>query len=643
MLARPIGVSLVPTLWPRERFDEAWDLQAVWQEVYAEVASDPGFLWEALKRCTGGDAWGDLVCDGVLVDGEPYSDEIVSGLWKVYEGVRDDDDGLGYVQDVELGLCRGDWMLGIDENSDAQQDGHIKPNGERRRLNEKPTLKQVELNTIATAGVSHSNIVSDMHHHLLRTGIYASLSRKPTSNAEAPAASTTHSQRSTSLPTLPTNPTLAPPNTSISGFANALAQAHRLYGPPKSKSTRKTAVLMVVQHDNVNIADERPIEYALWDMGVPCLRCEYREVLERTWFASASVGLRERLQGLESTGEGRYNSGDRGGDNVQYGEGEADEDMKEEIAGRELLFAPFAPHSSHPSHRSTAPGVHGEGYEISVIYLRASLDASELSLGSGLGTRLHLERSRAIKCPSVLGQLAACKRVQQYLSSAEGMQEFVGRGRPYRGKMVRRLSKGVVGMSWLGDPGCELRRLLDQYAPSERTTEELEDVEKVLSKYVLKPIGAEGGGHCVFGSSIPRFYAEHIAPAGSQAAYVLMERIHPPVVRGALISQRGYYLGNLVSELGILGSVLFKPRRYEVPDGRKREAHLKEDVKPIEILSNEAAGWTMKSKSVDVPEMSVIKGYGCFDTPCLADWDTYLEEAREGIKPGSVRDRVGGR
>lgn len=51
-----------------------------------------------------------------------------------------------------------------------------------------------------------------------------------------------------------------------------------------------------------------------------------------------------------------------------------------------------------------------------------------------------------------------------------------------------------------------------------------------------------------------------------------------------------------------------------------------------EIISNEAVGWTLKSKSEDVPEVSVIKGYGRFDTPCLVDWDTYMEHARYGVK-----------
>jgi len=33
----------------------------------------------------------------------------------------------------------------------------------------------------------------------------------------------------------------------------------------------------------------------------------------------------------------------------------------------------------------------------------------------------------------------------------------------------------------------------------------------------------------------------------------------------------------------------------------------------------EVAGWTFKTKPVSVDEMSVVKGYGCFDCPLLVD------------------------
>lgn len=77
------------------------------------------------------------------------------------------------------------------------------PGGIRRKLKAKPILKQVEMNTIATAGVSHSNIVSDMHHHLLRTGIYDALSYSASTKSDTQNPPTDASSESTALPSLP--------------------------------------------------------------------------------------------------------------------------------------------------------------------------------------------------------------------------------------------------------------------------------------------------------------------------------------------------------------------------------------------------------------------------------------------------------
>jgi hypothetical protein len=37
--------------------------------------------------------------------------------------------------------------------------------------------------------------------------------------------------------------------------------------------------------------------------------------------------------------------------------------------------------------------------------------------------------------------------------------------------------------------------------------------------------------------------------------------------------------------------------------------------------TNRLAGWSFKTKAAGVDEMSVVKGYGCFDCPRLVDVD----------------------
>lgn len=87
-------------------------------------------------------------------------------------------------------------------------------------------LKQVEFNTFSCAGASHANKVADMHAYLDRSGAYPMI--------EAPVTAS-----------------LLPKNSNIETLASCLALAHDTYGPSRSPLARQTAVLFVVQPNNV--------------------------------------------------------------------------------------------------------------------------------------------------------------------------------------------------------------------------------------------------------------------------------------------------------------------------------------------------------------------------------------------------------
>lgn len=133
--------------------------------------------------------------------------------------------------------------------------------------------------------------------------------------------------------------------------------------------------------------------------------------------------------------------------------------------------------------------------------------------------------------------------------------------------------------------------------------------EKMAKDYVLKP-SLEGGGHNVYGHAIPGF----LKRMGKEkwGGYVLMEKIVPPTLSGVLMSQRGIYEGDVVSELGVFGVCLW--RRKE-GDGRKRAR--------VEIVEELEPSWSFKTKDASVDEMSVVKGYGCFDSPLLVDREVF--------------------
>ena len=123
--------------------------------------------------------------------------------------------------------------------------------------------------------------------------------------------------------------------------------------------------------------------------------------------------------------------------------------------------------------------------------------------------------------------------------------------------------------------------------------------ETAAVDWVLKP-NLEGGGHNVFGSAIPPYLRS--IPESSWEDHILMRLIiSPAATLGSLMiaGEDGIYEGPVVSELGILGTCMWRNTGA--------------------ILRNDVAGWTFKTKILGVEEMSVVKGFGAFDCPELVE------------------------
>ncbi|KAH7350609.1 glutathione synthase, partial [Rhexocercosporidium sp. MPI-PUGE-AT-0058] len=302
VLTHAVGATLFPTLFPRELFDEALMLQKTYNKLYTAVAEDEAWLFDTLKD---------------LIDVDPLANK----LWTIYREVKQQ----GYFQDLTLGIFRSDYMLHL-----PTPDAH-----------DRMQLKQVELNTIACAGGVHSDKISAMHRHLLRTGIYKSASSK-----------------------FQPEPVFLPQNPTIHILTQGLASAHHAYGPATSRTAEETCILMIVQPSNFNIADERPIEYALWDASIPCFRVTFGyEVLSQTTVAPSG----------------------------------------------ELIYQP--PHWATPM-------------EVSVVYFRSGFEVHEYD-DMGHMARFQLEKSRAIKCPNILCHLTTFKKVQQALAMPNVLERFL--------------------------------------------------------------------------------------------------------------------------------------------------------------------------------------------------------------------------
>ncbi|KAK5115377.1 hypothetical protein LTR85_009837 [Meristemomyces frigidus] len=449
-----VGVSALPTPFPRRCFDEAWQLQRCMNELYIRAAADEPWLYAILKP---------------LIE----HDSFLAALWSVHLEVKE----AGAVQSVVCGIFRADYML------------------HQPVASESVSLKQVELNTFSAAGGCHAEHVAGMHRHFERVRV---------------------ERNQTSLQDIGK---LASPGNNINAIVSALAAAHRAYQPSSSKGY---CILMVVQPLNFNVADERPIEYGLWDADIPCYRCEWQEVLSRTTLT----------------------------------------------VDRKLMYRPIGSSTE---------------FEVSVVYYRAGYDAAEYD-EQGEETRLRLELSRAINCPDVLTHLTTFKAVQQALTESAALERFL------TSADAGRVRSTFMPMYTLNSSPVRLHARAIAMDAAQAV------------HYVLKP-NLEGGGNNVYGSNIPGFLAG--IPAEQWSQYILMRLIEPPKdTHGELLTADELYQGPVVSELGVFGAVMW---RKKDGDGE------------VEILRNEAAGWTFKTKPADTDEMSVVKGYGCFDCPRLTD------------------------
>jgi len=223
--------------------------------------------------------------------------------------------------------------------------------------------------------------------------------------------------------------------------------------------------------------------------------------------------------------------------------------------------------------------------EVSVIYFRAGFEAYEYE-DMGHLARFQLERSRAIKCPSVLSHLTTLKKVQQALAMPGTLDRFLS---PNEASAIWKTFVPLYPLdkSLLGEQARNMGLDANQ-----------------AKNYVLKP-SLEGGGHNIHGAKIIDFLEE--LPQEIWPNYMLMRKIVPPALKNFLMSPRGLYEGPVISELGIFGVSLWK----------------RTGKKGAEIIEEQEPSWSFKTKNASVDEMSVVKGYGCFDSPAFVDDETF--------------------
>lgn len=219
------------------------------------------------------------------------------------------------------------------------------------------------------------------------------------------------------------------------------------------------------------------------------------------------------------------------------------------------------------------------GIAASVVYFRAGYEPGHYHSQNEWDARLMVERSTAIKSPSIHYHLAGTKKVQQALAKPGMLKRFLSDE-----EKIKRVENIFTGLFSLDkDEGGE------------------DAVKMVLANpenYVMKP-QREGGGNNIYGSDIPEKLKN--MNETERSAYILMEKISPPISQSYMIRPGGTMppkIFDMVSELGIFGAII----------GSKGK-----------IIYNHQVGHMLRTKVSSANEGGVAAGLGALDSVFLTN------------------------
>jgi len=218
-----------------------------------------------------------------------------------------------------------------------------------------------------------------------------------------------------------------------------------------------------------------------------------------------------------------------------------------------------------------------DGEEVAVVYFRMTYHPSHFLSKEDWVMRLLIERSRAIKCPSVHYFLAGTKKVQQMLACPQHLSRFIKD--PDVRLQVQDTFVGQYSLN-LGSEGDEAVAM----------------ARKNPEGYVVKP-QREGGGNNTFGADIP-VLLKNLETSEERNAYILMERINPATHTAILLKpgDQDAKPEEVVSELGIFGIVVGSADN---------------------IILNKQRGHILRTKTSGTDEGGVAAGFAALDSPYL--------------------------
>ncbi|XP_053552989.1 glutathione synthetase [Bombina bombina] len=195
--------TLLPSPVPRALFEQAKQVQEDFNVLVDRISQNPFFLEQTLSST-------------IKVD------DFIERLFRIHREVQSE----GLAQSVFLGINRSDYMF------DSRSGGI-------------PSLKQIEINTIAASFGGLASRTPEVHQHVLKALGKTEEASKILSN----------------------NPSF--------GIAHGIAKAWELYG------SERAVVMFLVENVQRNIFDHRYIENELWNRNIRVIRRRLRDVYEK--------------------------------------------------------------------------------------------------------------------------------------------------------------------------------------------------------------------------------------------------------------------------------------------------------------------------------------------------------------------------
>ncbi|XP_026188919.1 glutathione synthetase-like isoform X2 [Mastacembelus armatus] len=192
--------TLFPSPVPKAALLQALAVQTHFNTLVDKISQDPDFLGEALDRTI-------------------QADDFTAKLFGIYKTVQQE----GRTQSIVMGLIRSDYMV------DQREDGT-------------PSLRQIEINTIAAGGFGVSDQLPVVHRHMLKSVGLLEESKRIQDQSRTRE------------------------------MTAALAKAWELYGQ------QRAVILFLVEDMQISKLTHRYIEKELWKRNIPVIRRKFDDV-----------------------------------------------------------------------------------------------------------------------------------------------------------------------------------------------------------------------------------------------------------------------------------------------------------------------------------------------------------------------------